>query len=259
MYNTTFVTAFFDINRSSWKALFPRSNKAYLSYFSRLSKLKNDIIVFTSGDMVDVIKEECQTGDNVRFVTVDFNQRWGSIVESVRKVQQSKEFKSQFSERQLRSPEYSIPEYVTVTTRKIELVQEAIDKGLVKTEQVAWIDFGYARKDVTMNGLEFYQSPWDDDKIHMFNRTSLDNVGERELRKALLYNRVYFMGGSVVGKKPAWSKLNKIYYECFDEILEQGLADDDQGYFMASYLKDQDLFSTDFIPHDWFPLFKFKQ
>lgn len=256
MYNTTIVTAFFDINRGSWNASFPRTNDTYLSYFEKLATLKNDIILFTSEDMVPIIKENYLTHDNVTFVTVDFQERYGDLIEQVRTIQQSTEFKSNFDSRGLQSPEYSIPEYVVVTTRKVEFVQQAIDMGLVKTEQVAWIDFGYVRKDSTLAGAEFFNSPFNDNKIHMFNRLSLENASEKDIRKAILYNRVYFMGCSIIGKPAAWKELNKIYYQCFNELLEQNLADDDQGYFFASYVKNPDLFSTVHIPSDWFPLFK---
>ena len=256
MYNTTIITAFFDINRGSWNASFPRSNSSYLAYFGKLASLKNDIVLFTSEDIVEIIKENYLTHDNVTFVTVDFKERWGGLVEQVRTIQQSEEFRSNFGERALRSPEYSIPEYVVVTTRKVELVQQAIDMGLVKTEQAAWIDFGYVRRDSTLAGAEFFNSPFNDDKIHMFNRLSLENAGEKDIRKAILYNRAYFMGGSIIGKPSAWKELNEIYYQCFDELLEQNLADDDQGYFFASYVKNPDLFSAVHIPNDWFPLFK---
>ena len=57
MINTTIVTAFFDIGRSSWDVGFRRTNSHYYSYFKNLCKLKNDIVVFTSEDLIPYIKE----------------------------------------------------------------------------------------------------------------------------------------------------------------------------------------------------------
>ena len=256
MINTTIVTAFFDIGRSSWDVGFRRTNSHYYSYFKNLCKLKNDIVVFTSEDLIPYIKENTNK-TNITYVPIDFKSKWGTLIKTVSDIQSSDFFKSKISKSLLKFPEYSIPEYVVLTTRKVELVNSAIESGLVKTKHAAWVDFGYVRGIETLNNLEYYNSQWDNDKVHMFTHQNLEKVNHIDIQDAIFYGKVYLLGGSVIARSDIWQKLNEIYYKCFDNILKMGLADDDQGYFIASYVEQPDLFETHYIKDDWFPLFKF--
>lgn len=253
MGNTTIVTAFFDINRANWKAQFTRSNGTYFKYFKGLASLKNHIVLYTSADIKPQI-EELVDCSNITFVVLDFETSFGEVLKKVTKVQQSAEYRARISERALRLPEYSVPAYVTITNQKVWFVQDAIEKGHVKTDKVAWIDFGYVRKEDTLNKLEYYESIWDDDKIHMFSQRSLEKP---KLEGALFYNLIYFMGGSIIGSKKIWSQFYEVYYSEFNRLLAENIVDDDQGILLAAYLKKPEIFEAHII-NDWFPLFKWK-
>jgi protein YibB len=251
--NTTLITGFFDIGRQNWDAGFPRSNAVYLEYFNRLAGLQNPIVVYTSSQMVDVIKQQVKW-NNVTFVVLDWVEKYSAVTGRIERVMKSPEYRAKLANNGAADflPENRIPAYVAVTNRKIEWVSDAIDRGLVNTEYAAWIDFGYVREEATLAGLSQYDCPFEDDKIHMFSRRDLTRI---KLEGAMLWNLVYFMGGSIVGKKESWAAFNEIYYSEFERFLQKGIIDDDQGFLLASYVQKPELFEAH-ITSDWFPLFK---
>mgnify|MGYP003352720033 FL=1 len=81
MNNIDIVTAFFDIGRGDWtpdKGLphyLVRTTDTYFERFRNLCKLDNNIIVYTSEDLVDKVKEI--RGDKpIKIVPVDFQNNF---------------------------------------------------------------------------------------------------------------------------------------------------------------------------------------
>ena len=60
----TIVSAFFDIGRGNWSkeqghpGYLQRSCEKYIDYFSNLAKLENDMIIFTSSEFSEKIKNQ---------------------------------------------------------------------------------------------------------------------------------------------------------------------------------------------------------
>ena len=56
MSEITLVTAYFNIGRGSWTG-FSRDNNKYIRYFEHWARLKNKLIVYTTPDIADKVKE----------------------------------------------------------------------------------------------------------------------------------------------------------------------------------------------------------
>lgn len=80
----TIVTAFFDIGRGDWtsnKGFSPhleRTADTYIQYFENLSKLDNDMVIFTSSELKPKI-EAIRNGKNTVVVALDINKKFQSI------------------------------------------------------------------------------------------------------------------------------------------------------------------------------------
>lgn len=56
MSEITIVTAYFDIGRDKWKG-FERGNNKYINYFKFWAKINNKVIIYTSPEFEDEIKD----------------------------------------------------------------------------------------------------------------------------------------------------------------------------------------------------------
>ena len=56
MSEITLVTTYFNIDGESWTG-FSRDNNKYIRYFEHWTRLKNKLIVYTTPDIADKVKE----------------------------------------------------------------------------------------------------------------------------------------------------------------------------------------------------------
>ena len=124
MSNITIVTAFFDIGRNDWTVdkgyphYLQRSVDTYVERFSRLAKLDNELIVYTSPDLVDKIAEACNGRPKVKIVAFEPKIEFKAMRDAIETIQQSDEFKKLIHPSQIKNPEYWNPDYVLVTNLK---------------------------------------------------------------------------------------------------------------------------------------------
>ena len=94
MNDITIVTAFFDIGRGDWtpdKGLphyLQRTTQTYLERFGHLAKLENDMVVYTSKDMVKEI-EFLRQDRPTQILTVDFKKNFTELRQKITDVQKS--------------------------------------------------------------------------------------------------------------------------------------------------------------------------
>jgi protein YibB len=151
----TFVTAFFDIGRSDWRtkrtgeqSIFVRNTDTYFNCFHRLAKIKNELIVFVAEEHAPRVLAARHAlgleGKTVIYVIENLFSH-PSIVDIEQSPQRlmTAEFREFVTLPE--SPEYLYPRYNILNALKATFVATALDFGIVKTQQVAWIDFGYCR------------------------------------------------------------------------------------------------------------------
>ena len=244
MTNISIVTAFFDIGRGDWTQqvtkrggnlphYLERSADTYIERFSYLCELENQIIVYTSPDLVSRL-EALAVGKDITVVPFDFNT-FAESKDRVKAVLDDPTFPGKINPQQVRNPEYWSEDYVVVTDNKATFVADAIEKGLVKNDMVAWVDFGYCRSKDTLAGLKVWKHDFDPTKIHMFNCIELDYSNlNQQVADAVLNNIVFIHGSKVVAHKDLWPELSETMASCMEQLLDSNLVDDDQGLWLMS-------------------------
>lgn len=264
MANISIVTAFYDIGRGDWTPdkghphYLHRTNDVYIERFKRLTRLHNDITVFTSPDLVETLKKACEESTSkVTIVAFDVLSVFSEKINQIRKVQQSPEFIRKINPSQVKNPEYWNENYVLVTNIKALFPTIAISEKLVKNDMVAWIDFGYCRNDSNITTSQQWNYNFDSDKIHLFAYKDYDNT---PIEAVIVNNDVYILGAKVVASAKKWAELNQLMEKSFNALLEKNMVDDDQGLWLLSYILKPEIFQLHKIPdhqlgHDPFVLF----
>lgn len=266
MSKISIVTAFFDIGRGDWNTnvnknggplphYLQRSVDTYIQNFSHLAKLDNEIIVFTSTDLVSKIQK---VSEKIKVLPYDVFSHNKDKMEKIETIQKNELFLKNVNPSQVKNPEYWSPHYVLVTNLKAFFVNKAIEDNLINNEMVAWIDFGYCRdaNKIPKNGKWNYD--FDEEKIHLFNYKSCEDAS---ITGAIYNNDVYILGAKIIAHKKNWPKMDKLMEESFYDLYEMNLIDDDQGLLLYSYLKDSSSFELHKIPdhqlgYDPFVLFQ---
>jgi protein YibB len=267
MSNITIVTAFFDIGRgnlpeSKYGRILPhyqhRSVDTYFEFFGLLAKIKNPMVIFTSGDLVDKVNSiRVANGllDKTTVIAVDtyLPDQFIYTKERIEKVMNDPNYINKIVNPHL--IEYWHSDYVLVNILKSFYVQFAIEAGFVNTDLAAWIDFGYVRSPDTLPKSLEWKYDFNPDKIHLFNMKQIDP--DRPVGEIISTGDVYIQGCHIVAGVKRWIDLFNLVYMNLDILLEDGLSDDDQTFLLLSYLTKPDIFQLRFnSPDDWFRIFK---
>ncbi|MBP6121897.1 MULTISPECIES: WlaTC/HtrL family glycosyltransferase [Providencia] len=259
----TIVTAFFDIGRSHWNKSNGKENRLertadiYLEYFNKLAQLDNEMIVFTSNEYEKKILE-IRKGKPTKIIILDILQKFKHTLKKIARIQASDGFKSRIRPQEAVNPECWSEKYVLVTNLKNYFVNKAIEQGFVSNELVAWVDFGYCRKNKTTYGIKNWYHPFDKNKIHLFTIRDdfkiepLDLVVERALK-----NEVFIAGTPIIGTKSKWQEFYRVTSEIQDRFLKKGIVDDDQGVLLIAATENPVLIDLHFAGKmKWFYAFR---
>ena len=261
MSDITIVTAFFDIGRGEWtpdKGLphyLQRNNDNYFENFSRLAQLENDMVIFTSEDLVERVKN-IRGSKPTNIITIDYKNSFNEFRNEISRIQNDPEYINKINPSQIKNPEYWNADYVLVNALKSSFVNQALKKQIITTELVAWIDFGYCRDDSVLNGVKKWQYDFDTNKIHLFNfKEYKDGTFIQDI---ISNNDVYISGGCIVAGTSLWPSMEALVHHSVKELLKNNLIDDDQTLLLMSYLFKPELFELHPVStNDWF--FAFRQ
>ena len=269
MSNITIVTAFFDLGRGELPAMMHgrilphhqhRSTETYFEFFKNLARIKNPMVIYTSPDLVERVRNIRilnGLGDKTTVIAKD-NFIPDDLLDyktKIEEVMSSEEYISKVNNPQL--IEYWHSDYVMVNMLKAYFVSKAVENGYVDTDLAAWIDFGYVR---TLENLP-KNLTWDyqfaTDKIHLFNMRDVDGDLGRTLSDIVYTGDVYIQGCHIVAGSHLWGKLHQLVFMNLDLALSMNLSDDDQTFLMMSYLSAPHYFELHYnSPDDWFRIFK---
>jgi protein YibB len=263
----TIVTAFFDIGRGNLPTtkhgrVLPhyqhRSVDTYFDFFSKLAKIQNDMVIYTTPNFKDRILEiRSQYGlqDKTKVVTLE-SYLPDDFVESknkIREIMDSPEYYGKVLNPQL--IEYWHDDYVLVNIFKSVYVTDAIDKGLVTNDLVAWIDFGYVRDDNTIPPSNKWTYDFDREKIHFFCQRQID--ANRPINDIIYTGDVYIQGCHIVAGREKWNTLKELVIYTLNLLIENKLIDDDQTLLLMALLIDSENFELHQAdPNDWFLIFR---
>ncbi|EBI9001028.1 protein YibB, partial [Salmonella enterica] len=259
------VTAYFDIGRSQWTSQngfaprIERTTDEYMSWFSNLAQLENDMVIFTSPDLKPRI-EEIRGGKPTTIVTLDLNKKFRHIRSRIAAIQSDVAFKFRTPVEQRGNPEYLSADYVLLCNLKTYFVNQAIRQGLIKDDMAAWIDFGYCRDPDTTNGIKKWSWPFNKEKMHFFTiRRGLKLETLESVFNCMSGNHVYVIGGVLVGALEKWQEFYRLAWHCQKKVLRENIVDDDQGIFLMCYYYRPDMIKLNYLgKNKWFDLFRCK-
>lgn len=254
--NITICTAFFDIGRGDWSngpSYLKRTTEQYFENFERLLTLDNEIVVYTSNDLLPKFRQYKQQKDNLVVIGIDWQNIWSNFRPKIQKVFNREEFKKMLH--QPWNPEYWSVDYVMVNFLKAYFVDSAIQTIKLENELVAWIDFGYARewKDVPTHSWNY---DFDPNKMNMF--TIKPNIpSSMDIYEVIAVNEVLITGCHIIGGKDQWRKLKDAMYNNIAKLLSFNIIDDDQSLLFMYYLEyPEDVVIRKIDPNDWFCVFR---
>lgn len=271
------VTMFFDIGRGDWSKqngiadFANRDNDKYFAYFAHLAKLKNDMVVFTTPNFNERIRQ-LREDRPTTIINIDLESKFGDYIRKIEDIQNSENFVKHIPESLRQNPEYRSPKYVLINNLKTYFVKQAIEQGLPQQEQVAWVDFGYCRDANTLAGINEWQYNFDKNYMHFFTIKPKKKFGiipnpkfpttMESTKQAMYHNRVFIIGSIFVGTKSKWSEFYTKLTNIQLDLLDEGIIDDDQGvYLMYNTLHGNDInlhYLADglFSKPNWFGLFQ---
>ena len=257
------VTAFFDIGRETWAmrpntpAWLARSTEDYFECFERMCRLENEIVVFTQvkfAERIAAARANLGFANQTRIVCKDdlFEDHAGELAKITR-VMNLPGFLAGVTHPHC--PEYWEPRYVLINYLKSFFACEAIERSLIESEFLAWVDFGYCREENVLPTSRKWDYPFSN-KIHLFNIEKLDS---QDLISIIRTNKVYFQGCHIVAPRELWPDLRRLMQNAFDMLLSYDLMDDDQTLLLMAYRNAPQRFETHFVDAakaGWFVLFK---
>ena len=240
-YKITLVTAFFPINRESWKG-FERSDEKYLDYFKFWARIKNDLIIYTdkkSSESIKKVRDDFGR-KNTKVIVID---DWAKIDEEL--YQSNKKALNNRLSIDFRikpnNPESWNPDYNFMMILKEWCVMDAVKKQYAKG-MIAWIDFGFNHGGEYYTNSEEFDYEWQynfSNKIHLFMVNKLDDLPIFEICRRM---NTYIQGDMVVAPADLWLKLWNLVRENMVALNKVGLSDDDQTLLQMSYLQKKEIF-----------------
>lgn len=240
-YKITLVTAFFPINRESWKG-FERSNEKYLDYFKFWARIKNDLIIYTDKKSSEYIKKvrEDFGRKNTKVVVID---DWTKVDEELYQSNKNALHNKLSIDFRLKpnNPESWNSDYNFMMILKEWCIMDAVKKQYAKG-MIAWIDFGFNHGGEYYTNSEEFDYEWQynfSNKIHLFTVNTLDDLPIFEICRRM---NTYIQGDMVVAPANLWIELWNLVRENMIALNKVGLSDDDQTLLQMSYLQKKEIF-----------------
>lgn len=257
------VTAFFDIGREAWSKDNPidqrhkRSVDVYLSYFLNLSRIKNQVIIFIDENLAQKVLD-MRAANGLADKTVIFTSKNFFLIDEILNISQRIQtiMNGKFHDYvwTKSSPEYNDPKYVLVNAFKSFFAVHAIDKKIVTSPQVAWIDFGYCRDNYRFDS----NTPWRFNAQNKMNLFYILSLNDEPVFSIVKEGDVYFQGGHLIGDLNSWKDFRREIDISFRSLIDCGFIDDDQTLILMAYRRNP----SSYIIHpvdssDWFIIFKY--
>ena len=258
----TVITCFFDIGRSDWTAdkglpgFLQRTTDTYFERFAHLATLDNPMVIYTSEDFSErVAALRVGREEMTKIVVVNFKENFLEEREIIKEIQNDPKFIERITPSQRKMPEYWNADYVLVNYLKSTFVNHALSCGMVDTDLVSWIDYGYCRDASTLGGHTSWSYDFDKEKIHVF--AIKDFKEETMIETVIANNDVYITGPCIVAAQEMWPKLFTMMQHQFNFLTNHDLVDDDQTLLLMCTLGNPSEFQIHKISHnDWFVVFK---
>lgn len=246
----TLISAFFDIGRgNSENFVRTRSKDDYLAFFKKWARIKNHLIVFcqdntTKNEILTIRKDfglvnetEVIVVDDIFLVEKDMYDRMVEVSENAHFLR-------------LREGDDNIPEntakYCYVTNLKSYFLYYANLECEIKTENIAWIDFGYNHGGKSLENemdWSFNLKCNTSSKVTLFYRG--ESVDERPLFEIIRsVQPESITGGLIVCPKILVNDFWALTKDSIYSLLCIGFEDDDQTVFLLVSRRRPEMFEV---------------
>jgi len=280
-----YVSCFYDIGRSGW-ATFARTFDDYLAEFEPFKNIfapedgaKHRFIVFMdekyTSRFSDFLNEGAEEKSYPSFeyipdgrwaekniLMIRINEDWlekhtqWKDIDKEREVMGSAEFKEIVGDR-IKFPESRIPEYTMINHIKVDLLKYIFDykiEGDLTKSYLAWLDFGFFKKDHLLKGRERYvperlldPTLFDADKV---NYTIVNEIKELDLdvHYTLKNAPEKVAGYFFILRSDKISSYHSLYLTTLKDLRQNHVVDDDQHVVLQCYARSPNLFKFHQIP-----------
>jgi protein YibB len=264
------ITSFIDIGRGEWSTNYSRSNEKYINNFIEFySNIYIDLILFcnefTKNKINKRLDDSFKTKINFQIIEKS-DLSYFNMIDSIRSSQNSNRMIEYKRRDPSNPPEYSNAEYVAMMFAKSELIKISLERGLINSDNVAWIDFGIGHGQVDyINSIKNKKliSP-NSDKIILFNRQNIEPSADPFFYSNISDN-VLVCGGFYIIPKKLIRHFCDEFKRIVDDFINLEIIDDDQtilSIFAASNKENCNIINSSKYRNnpsggDWFPVFEF--
>lgn len=240
----TIVTAFFDISRSNIKG-FKRTNKNYVDAFEVWGKIRNKLVVFSDKDTLEQVKsirEKYGLLEKTKLVEInDYINIDKELYSKIEKVMKNPYYVDFHLQKNI--PEVVSAKYNYIMALKSWCCNYAVTNHLIdENNMVAWVDFGFNIGNKFYEKSDEFDFLWEynfSEKIHLMNINKIDDLPAYEI---LRRNNTYIQGGTIIAPDYMWNKLNENLRKNMMALLDFGLTDDDQIFYLICYQQNPNIF-----------------
>ena len=241
----TIVTAFYDIGRATWDnndsriVPFRRTTEQYFDWFSNLANLDNDMIIFSTKDNLEKIKNIRKDKPTI-VIELDIFEEFKDMFSKISSVQSSETYKSKLNPAISHQPESWNSKYLLATYLKPYYLNYSVENNLVNTDQVAWLDFGGYRDLELLGTRKEWRYNFNSEKITTFIHERV--TADLNLESVWYNNTDHIVGGCFVCNKKLAKTFWQITKDRIDAGITSGLLGNDQTLIADVCKNNIDLF-----------------
>ena len=197
-----------------------------------LSNLRNNIVIFTSDDLVDYLKQIGRANTNMLIITKEF--------EDIDIFKQYNIWDQQYD----MDPQKNIrtKECYVIWNSKMNFLKEAIELNPFKSDKFVWTDIGCLRDKRYCNYIANYPlyKNISNDKLDIVLIKPYTN-----LNQSVFQNEVHLAGAIFGSSKEILLKIIPLYYHYFNEYISKNLfIGCDQQILSSVYTQHKELFNV---------------
>lgn len=251
----TLVTAYFDIGRGNFNKNYARGNNKYINYFKFWARIKNDVIIYTQPEFKDEIleiRENFGLKDKTKIIVID--DIYCLFPDMYKKMQEIENDDYYKKFRYIKYSPDNMAKYDYVMFLKTWCMMDAVEKGYVANDFVAWFDFGFNHGGEVYSKEKDFDFLWKynfEDKIYL---SAFKEDDSKPIFEIIQNGEVYIQGAPYIVPVHLMKTFYNLIYNAMWSLLDLGFIDDDQTLLLMAYRKNKDIFKCDV--YDWFMIFK---
>lgn len=246
-----FVTAFLNINRSSWKKS-GRSNEEYFKQFRLLAdNIEYNLVVYLEDNIKEKLLANHTFKSNIIFLDAStVNTFLNKYLDADKLIISSEIYKKKIPRGRKHLPEHIYSQYNLITNSKINFINNA--KNIYPNYLFySWVDFGYMKDHIENlpKNINLAKLP---EKIifHSFKRPT----NRIDPNKLLQTGESFLSGGSFIIHRSLIDKLEHLFEDKIKAFHNMYVSDDDQAIILQIYYDNPELFHL-VITNKWCSLY----